>query len=264
VGDAFQQAVAARGEGGEFVIRLLDDVAKRSHRTWLVGGTVRDLLDHDLERPSNDLDFTGTVGPGELSEVAYRRRRRAGLTDHVWRVSPQLVCSLAPYDAPHERLLEYMPLNPKGRNACPPVWGGDLRADAATRDLTVNSLCYDHRQEIVIDPTGDGLAHLHARPRILATRNRTDDPVDQARLVLRFLKFCFRWEETDCTPIQDAVRVFPPDLAALIPEDRWNQIIRARDRCVPEGKRGEAELEIAERIGPAAVSLVRAVHKRTS
>ncbi|MGW4746621.1 hypothetical protein ACWEPR_17630 [Streptomyces sp. NPDC004290] len=72
----YERTVHSMGEGGVLVAGVLDELARREHAAWLVGGAVRDLLAGGPEAPVRDLDFTGTAGPGELNGLPLWRRRR--------------------------------------------------------------------------------------------------------------------------------------------------------------------------------------------
>ncbi|MFD6549047.1 hypothetical protein [Streptomyces sp. NPDC058398] len=171
---------------------LISAVHEARHLLWLTGGFARDVI-AGCAAEVNDLDLTGTAPPGRFTELARKVRRRSGLEFRT-KVSPHsLVCSAQP-PLGDERLYEYRTLNSAkfGFQAC----GSDLEVDAGCRDFTVNSLYYDPVEDVVIDPTGQGLADLRARPRRLASLKATENPLDQARIVLRAVKFAVRWEET--------------------------------------------------------------------
>ncbi len=150
--------------------------------------------------------------------------------------------------------MEYKPLTQPGLRW--PAWGGTMARDAATRDLTVNALYYDHRHRIVADPTGRAVQDLTAIPRIAATPYRGDDPVEQAKILLRCLKFRLRWPDLDVAPIAEWADGLPADLVARIPATRWEFLTGLHRRCVPKQVQDADELAAAKEIGPAAVRLV--------
>ncbi|TXS09921.1 hypothetical protein EAO71_36935, partial [Streptomyces sp. ms191] len=70
----------------------------------------------------------------------------------------------------------------------------------------------------VVDPTGAGLADLRARPRRLTSLHSTDDRLDQARLILRAVKFAVRWAgTTGCELGATAARL------AHVPTTAWGR-----------------------------------------
>jgi hypothetical protein len=257
VDEAFERQLSALGEAGELVRSVLHRIADRQHLAWLVGGATRDLLANPATAKVNDLDFTGTIGPSELCEIAPLRRVGAG--DYEWQISPRLVWSVRE-PSTGARVIEYKPLSRTGLRF--PAWGGDLREDAATRDLTVNALYYDFQKKVVADPTARGLADLNSTPRIAATPYRGDDPVELACLILRWIKFQFRWPGLNITEIAERTRNLPRDLANRILEHEWKLLLSLRNRSIPKESRGAKELRQAAELGPVAVRLIETIQHR--
>jgi hypothetical protein len=261
VSEGLERQLYAMGEPGDFIRKVLDHVEAEDHRAWLVGGAVRDLIAEGTAARPADLDFTGTVGPGELYDGMRRWRRAAGMADYRTFISPQLVCAVAPVGGNRaDAFVEYKPLSQSGFRF--PAWGGALADDAATRDLTVNALYYDRADGVVADPTGRGCRDLLSAPRVASTPYRGDNPVEQACVILRSLKFRLRWPDLDITEISAWAAVLPADLTRRIPGDRWGFLAGLRRRCIPERHRGEAELSTARAIGPVALCLVQELRDR--
>lgn len=257
--EAFEGQLAALGEGGDFIRALLDSMVSAQHLVWLVGGAVRDLLADGPSACVADLDFTGTIGPGQLWKTS-SLRRGMGVGDYEQRISDRLVWSVAPPGKPGERIVEYKPLSQSGFRF--PAWGGDLACDAATRDLTVNAVYYDHSRHVVADPTGRGLADLRTSRKIAATPYCGDDPVEQACVILRCLKFRFRWGDLDMTEIAAWAGGLGEDLVGRVPAHKWKSLAGMRNRCVPGQHKGPDELSAAAEIGPVAVRLIEKFHDR--
>ncbi|MFD9006583.1 hypothetical protein ACFV0T_37525 [Streptomyces sp. NPDC059582] len=259
----YERVVDGMGDHGGLLRGVLDELAKREHSTWLVGGAVRDLLADGAEAQVHDLDFTGTAGPGELNEVAFwRRRRRDGFGDYDWRVSPQLVWSISPQEFPQRRVMEYRPLALDGFAF--PAYGGSLATDAGTRDLTVNALYYDPRRGVVADPTGLGHTHLRAVPLVMAIAYRDDAPVACACVILRCLKFGLRWPDADIDGATKWIGGLPADLTARIPAEGWPRILTTWASCVQPRHRDTGQKDLARRLGPVAAALVAAILERTA
>ncbi len=249
------------GDGGRAIWRLLRALQAQGHEVWVAGGTVRDLLADGPAATDGDLDCTGTAGPGRLTALHRRQRRRDGAGDFEPNVSPRLVWSLAP-PGTRQRIFEYRPLALDGFRF--PAFGGDLVHDSATRDLTVNALYYDLVHDEIVDPLGVGLAHLDAVPRKLVVLDRGKDPVVSAGIVLRCLKFWRRWRHVDLLAVQDWVRELPDDLPALVPEAGWGLLGALRQRCGLTGMERDAELALAGNLGPAAHALVLELQERAA
>jgi Poly A polymerase head domain len=258
VGDGLDRQLSAMGESGDFVRTMLGYTAAEGHLAWLVGGAVRDLLSEGTRARPADLDFTGTIGPGELYDAARRWRRAAGMADYRQFISRQLVWAVAPPGGTRpDAFVEYKPLSQPGFRF--PAWGGTLARDAATRDLTINAIYYDHRNRVVADPTGRAIKHLLATPRVAATPYEGDDPVEQAAVLLRCLKFRLRWPDLDVAEISAWAAGLPGDPVARVPEARWAFLTGLHGRCVPQRHRGADELAAAREIGPVAVRLLERV-----
>ncbi|MFJ7204409.1 hypothetical protein ACIQWR_12850 [Streptomyces sp. NPDC098789] len=259
--EAVDLALSVMGVEGRFIRSLLDTVDAARHHAWLVGGTVRDLVGDGAQARPNDLDFAGTMPPHQMSDAMVAGLRGAGLGDYYPMASYiSMVCSVAPALG-EPRIIEYKPLEVKGFAF--PVYGGDLVDDVTCRDLTMNSLYYDHRRKIVLDPSGTGLADLLADPRRLRTPYDGDDPARRVAVVVRFLKFVFRMPEADRSPFVAWARALPPDLADRVPEENWPALTGFWRRCLPGDLSARAvELATAD-LGPGAGRVALALHERS-
>lgn len=253
--------IMALGVGGKVIWALLESLQAASHEVWLVGGAVRDpLLDGPAADPG-DLDFTGTAGPGLLSALHRRTRRRRGFADYTPNVSFRLVWSLATVEPPHERIMEYRPLDLPGLRF--PAFGGDLATDARSRDLTVNALYYDLSRDEIVDPLGVALPHLHAMPRKLVVLDRRGDPLVSASILLRCLKFWRRWESVDLLDVQEWARGLPKELPALVPEGGWRMLQRLREQAGLPDLDPETELTFAGSLAPIAAGIIHELQRRS-
>ena len=131
---------------------------------WLVGGSVRDAL---LRRPIHDLDFaTLTAGIAIARTVANSLNAAFYPLDET-RGTGRVVVQ----DEGEHFFLDFATLR-----------GGDLNADLAARDFTVNAIALDLSGQ-VIDPMG-GQADLTAkRLRQCSPTTFTDDPIRTLRVV---------------------------------------------------------------------------------
>jgi hypothetical protein len=249
-------------EDGQFVRGLLDEIAALKHHAWLVGGVVRELLAAGADGVVKDFDVTGTIGPGCLDEMI-RLRRRSGAGDYTPCLSLQNVWSVKPLGQRGPRLVEYKPLARTGFRF--PVWGGGLDEDAATRDLTFNALFYDRQSDILADPCGEGRVHLDKR--VMATPLRSNDPVEQASIILRCMKFRLRDQQIDITRMVTWIQHELPeeaDFVRRIPEHGWERLVMARRWCVLRELEGRDEIAIAADFGQKAVRLVQEIRARAS
>ncbi|WP_431914840.1 hypothetical protein [Nonomuraea jabiensis] len=180
------------------------------------------------------------------------------LGDHRPRVSPGRVLSVEDGEPGSGRVIEYKALSQHGFRF--PASGGDLLDDVGTRDLTVNGLYYDLRHHLLIDPSGKGVRQLRATPRVLAPVCDGDDPAEQAKVVIRAVKFAVRWPDADVSELAAWARRHLADAAGELPADVRRRLRGFWGRCVPKEQTAQA-LRAAERLGPAAVELIQAVRE---
>jgi hypothetical protein len=251
---AVDRAISRDPSTAPFIRSFVGEFRERAHSIWLIGGAVRDLLTN-AAGPLNDLDFAGTMLLGELWEVLAELLARTGLGDHRPQVSLRGVFSVPAVDRggdrDRDRIIEYKSLSQDGFRF--PASGGDLVDDVASRDLTVNGLYYDPHLRLIIDPSGRGIEDLRAVPRKIVPLYSGPDPVEQAQIVLRGLKFAVRWPDADISQLEAWVKALPSDLTDRIPEGRWRGLRGMWKHSIPK----KTETEVAGKLGPVAVDLVR-------
>ena len=173
-----------------------------AERAWLVGGAVRDEL---LGRPLDDLDV---ALDGDVAAAAKALRKRTGgaafpLSEAFggWRV-------VGPQHAWHVDVL--------------PLLGGDLEADLAARDFTINAMARPVGGGDLVDPHG-GAADLAARRlRTVAPRALTADPLRTLRAVRLATELGLTIEAATL----DAVRANAHGLAGVAPERTFAELKR--------------------------------------
>jgi hypothetical protein len=201
--DAFTEVLGPNGPAtwrpGREVVALspivTDALVGQQHLVWVVGGSVRDLIDGFPPGKVNDVDLAGTAPPGVFRATVHGALRAKGFGDLRFGTSPaSLVCHVGPPDLPDKkenRLLEYKPLVALGfpAHAC----GTSFAEDLCTRDLTVNALFYDERRHVVLDASGSGIGDVKAHR--LRSPNTQQDGVEQANVAFRAIKMQLRWQK---------------------------------------------------------------------
>lgn len=240
---------------GAVATSLIREMHEAHHVLWLAGGFARDMI-AGAAGEVNDLDLTGTAPPGRFSELTKRVRRRSGLEFRP-KVSPgSLVCSAVASDS-DVRLYEYRTL--KSVEFGFPACGSDLEADARCRDFTVNSLYYDPVSDTVIDPTGQGLTDLRARPRHLVSLTSIEDPLEHARIVLRAVKFAVRWAGTtgyEFGELASRLAHLPRTAWDELTPVAWDRLAHDHRKTLEEGQDPQRQMGAAAALGPAAVELL--------
>ena len=192
---ALRRALRTRQDNGLRAQDIIDVLGRHGYHTYLVGGAVRDLL-RDPQHPIPDVDL---VTDAPTSEVL--RLVRAALDSELPKLQVtssdvahyQGVVSYDCIDVASIRVRGMF--EPKRLNhttycrVYPLSFGTCLRADAKNRDLTCNAIYYDPAHDLLLDPTGHGIAdacnkHLRAPSATFAMMNTT--------WALRYLKFLLR------------------------------------------------------------------------
>jgi tRNA nucleotidyltransferase/poly(A) polymerase len=206
--------------------------ARGATAAWVVGGAVRDRL---LAREVDDVDL---VVDGDVRAAAKRVARETGgpmfaLSQEfgAWRV-------LAP--------------DRSWRIDLSPLRGGDLHADLALRDLTVNAIAEPLQGGEPIDPTG-GRGDLAARRlRMTGPAAFSDDPLRVVRLGRLALVLGF---ELDAETVA-AARAAAGGLQRVSGERVFAELnlLLAHDRA-PEGIRLLAQVGALEAVLPEVAAL---------
>jgi len=124
------------------VLRRLDAAG---HRSWLVGGAVRDLLLH-RPREAQDFDVATPATPGEVTAL-FPRVIPTGI-DHgtVTVLIGKAQVEVTTFRGEGEYV--------DGRRPESVVFHGDLTEDLARRDFTINALAFDPLRHELRDPFG--------------------------------------------------------------------------------------------------------------
>jgi tRNA nucleotidyltransferase (CCA-adding enzyme) len=137
------------------LLRVLETLGAAGHRSWLVGGAVRDLL---LRRPHADADVATPATPQEVTDL-FRRAGARVVPTGVEHGTVTVVLGGQQIEVTTFRGEgEYR----DGRRPSSVKFHGDLDADLARRDLTMNAMAFDPLARELRDPFG-GRADLAAR-----------------------------------------------------------------------------------------------------
>ena len=173
------------GAGGVPVTTALEAVraALAGEPAWLVGGAVRDRL---LDRATDDVDVAVAGDPRSAARrLAKATGGAAFQLSHEfggWR-------TVGPGHAWHVDLL--------------PLRDGDLQADLAARDFTVNAMAEPLAGGALVDPHG-GAADLDARRlRMVSGRAMTDDPLRTLRAVRFAVELGFGIEPATAAAVRE-------------------------------------------------------------
>ena len=171
---------------------VADILRRRRTQGWLVGGSVRDAR---LGRFSPDLDIVvADEAAGFAAELARELR--------------------APWFALSERHGAYRVMSRQGRVDVAAMRGGDILADLAERDFTINAMAQPVGGDGLIDPF-DGASDLE-RGRLVAVSERifADDPLR----LMRAVRFCHIFGLRPDTALMWALQDQAPLLSRAAPE----------------------------------------------
>lgn len=156
---------------------VFDAIEAGGHRSWLVGGAVRNAL---LDAPVEDLDLATDAPPDRVSELA----RAAGLKPVPTGIDHGTVTVVSGGRGFEVTTLR-RDVETDGRHAVV-AFSDDLAQDAQRRDFTMNAL-YADRAGAVIDPVG-GLDDLRAR-RLRFVGDPAQRIAEDYLRILRFFRF---------------------------------------------------------------------------
>lgn len=168
------------------VLQLIFRLQRSGFITYLVGGSVRDLL---LQLPPKDFDVVTEAKPGKIKQIF---RSQCFLIGRRFRLAHVHLKG---------RVIEVSTFRKGDNDKCELIlqdntWGSP-REDALRRDFTINALFYDPSKEIIVDFIGGWKDIERKRLTLIGdpVARLTQDPVRMIRL-LRFLaRFPFFIEE---------------------------------------------------------------------
>jgi tRNA nucleotidyltransferase (CCA-adding enzyme) len=141
------------------VRELCSRLGEGGHRSWIVGGCVRDQLLSELEHAPNtglrgDWDIATSARPEQV-QALFRRVIPTGIRHGT-------VTVLLKKSAYEVTTLRGETSYTDGRHPDAVYFVDDIAADLARRDFTINAIAYDPLADRLIDPF-DGMADLRAR-----------------------------------------------------------------------------------------------------
>lgn len=202
----------------EPVLHLARTLQQAGKRSWIVGGSVRDLL---LGKPVADYDLATDARPDEVMRI-FPKVIPTGI-DHG---TVSVLLRGTPYEV---TTLRGETSYTDGRRPDGVVFLDDIRDDLARRDFTVNAIAYDPLDERLIDPF-DGQRDLAARVIRAVGDPRARFAEDGLR-VLRAARFVASLEATldpaTEAAIQPTLDTFRKVSAERVREE-WLKAMRAR------------------------------------
>lgn len=203
--------------------RVVEKLQKANFEAYIVGGAVRDLL---LGGHPKDFDVATSATPEEVKSL-FRSARIIGRRFQIVHVRDgREIIEVTTYRAPHtesKASKSQSVQSDKGLLLRDNVYGS-FNEDVARRDLTINAMYYDPRDQRVIDPIG-GAKDVSARlVRVIgepAVRYR-EDPVRMLRVVRFAARLQFDIEQETAAAIGDCARL----LAEIPPARLFDEFLK--------------------------------------
>jgi tRNA nucleotidyltransferase (CCA-adding enzyme) len=207
------------------VRRLAARLSEGGHRSWAVGGCIRDELLAELRgaptEHRNDWDIATSARPEEVIKL-FRRVIPTGLKHGT-------VTVLLEHGAYEVTTLRGETTYSDGRRPDSVFFVDDIKDDLARRDFTINALAYDVLADRLIDPF-DGLADLE-RKQLRAVGDPAARFAEDGLRVLRAARFVATLEleldpatERAIEPSLDSYR----KVSAERIRDEWQKTMKAR------------------------------------
>src|SRR5271157_3223133 len=204
---------------------LLDSIrnALPNAELYLVGGAVRDML---LSRVSHDLDF---AIPKDAIQIARRVANVLHADFYVLDQSFDTARVILPGDNGKRDILDFAAFR-----------GSDLDSDLRGRDFTINTIAFDLRNQVILDPLG-GASDLRAKLiRPCSDTALKDDPIRILRAVRQAAAFDFKIE----AGTRNAMKQAAPLLPNISPERQRDELFK-----ILEGPRPDSSLRALEMLG---------------
>lgn len=166
----------------------------RGHEVYLVGGIVRDTI-HGGD--FHDVDLIGSMPVRDVFEMLRsmtKKRRSEG--------GPSLTfghLGLSANSEPGVLSLDYCTFRHAYPGTSAAIFDADFTRDVGHRDFSMNAIYYDLNNQVLIDPTGHGIADavaFHLRP---AWSDEFIGKEAQGAIAVRYFKFRARGATADAT-----------------------------------------------------------------
>lgn len=181
-------------------LNVLNRIHSHGFEAYLVGGSVRDLLLHQVPK---DFDIATNATPNQVKNLFRNSRiigRRFKLVHILFHREIIEVATFRGYEPVHTHHI----INERGMLVRDNVYG-TLEEDAWRRDFSINSLYYNIEDSSIIDFTG-GVSDINSRLiRVIGdpkTRYQ-EDPVRMLRALRFSAKLHFDLEAQTCAPLEE-------------------------------------------------------------
>lgn len=198
---------------GFYIPKDIIKVLSKSSNSYLVGGCIRDIL---TNKQPKDLDFVTDIPYDELTVLF----KNSGFT--VKETGKQFLVMVVSKDGRDYEVANFRTDN-YSDNKITGVSIGDIYSDGNRRDFFINSLYYSLSNNIIKDPTGQGLNDISTN--ILRFIGKAEDRLAEDPLrVMRFYRFVSKGFNPDPKSLTAVRRMFDSCIKNTNPERIKNEI----------------------------------------
>ena len=196
-------------------LRVLETLQEHGFEAFLVGGCVRDLM---LGREPKDFDVVTNAVPEQIKAL-FRRSRLIGRRFRLAHVR---------FGRDVIEVSTYRALPRSGDTGAAPLRDdntfGTQEEDARRRDLTVNALYFDNRNDQIIDYVGGAADLEQGLIRVIGDPSTRfcEDPVRLLRAVRFAARLSFRIDEATARAIPEVA----PRLAGVPPARLFEEVLK--------------------------------------
>lgn len=213
VTEVFKKKLAERIPPGPSYIELISEIFYRGFEVFLVGGTVRDIIQGDK---SNDIDIVTTM-PLKLSLPLLKSMFNQEIHHNKKTGFIRIGGSPSSGD-PFVDVKNFPIYNPGGKTA---IFGSDFSADLKLRDFSCNAVYYDPINNSLIDPSGTGIEDAQKKKLTIIKDADAQSPLyHSATIVIRLVKFVSRGYSCPQHTVEEIRSKFCPLLPTMSVAER--------------------------------------------
>lgn len=216
---------------------LIEEIWGRGYEVFLVGGSVRDVLNGD---DPNDVDLVSTIPFFFLSSIAESMFGPQGFSRHKKNGFMSIGLNAGNKSEEKGTLIDVKNFFSHAPGTDYVEFGSDLNFDHRLRDFACNAVYYDPINSLFVDPCGRGIKD--AKDKIL---NVVNDPTlshpvhRKAHIAMRMFKFMHREYKPSEECLEKIRSTYEPMMDACTPGEIWRLFHRSILGKVPQERRSE-------------------------
>lgn len=225
-------------EPGPKYIDLIEEIWARGYEVFLVGGSVRDVLNGDQ---ANDVDLVTTIPFSFLSSIAKSMFGPLGYSRHE-KNGFMSIGHNARSNRIEERgtLIDVKNFFLHAPGTDDVEFGADMDFDHRLRDFSCNAVYYDPINYIFVDPCGFGINDARSKTLNIINDPSLSHPIHRkAHIAMRMFKFMLRSYNPSEECIEKIKTIYEPMMRGCKPGEIWHLYYRTILSKVAKEKRVE-------------------------